>query len=613
MKRKVTVGLVALLGLNALVAEAEAAKPIPAALFGQNLEHTRAALEGGLSAQLVKNRKFAGKPSRQGVAAGWEGYGKRPVFDLLRHGFTRHAAKSRMFRQNEISSQFVESLDAQAEAGIRQGGVALRGGTGHTFRAALRALEGSSATFVVRVRQDGRTLVERRFSVAAGTEFDWKRVSFGFTPEATGFAELSVGVEGRACGVIGVVSLLPDDNFRGMRPDVIRHLKAIGTSIVRWPGGNFAGEYRWRDGYIEDRDERAPLQSYTEIETQTHSFGYDQNDIAADDVIALCEKIGAEPFFTINAVWDTPEDSAEWVRRCHGRVKHWSLGNEMGYAHMEGPQGPEAYARMVRPHAEAMLKVDPTLRLTASGKYPGGGQAWIDGAGVPLADIAPRVSYHQYVNPGYFDFTSPARTAAFFTRVDDCANRLLGALRRFRGTLPSTLSISLDEWNLWYPWYREDGIAEGLFTAKMLHALMREWRMLGLEYVCYFQAVNETAIRVEPFASHLTSVGEAMRLMRGHVNGIPVEVPTPCDALFITDATDGSRYATGYNFSPTAPLAVEIPAGGRPQVLRGECLVPTGLSTGCHYRHDTLSVPIQAEALHLEIPPASLIAIRLGR
>ena len=37
MKRKVTVGLVALLGLNALVAEAEVAKPIPAALFGQNL------------------------------------------------------------------------------------------------------------------------------------------------------------------------------------------------------------------------------------------------------------------------------------------------------------------------------------------------------------------------------------------------------------------------------------------------------------------------------------------------------------------------------------------------------------------------------------------------
>ena len=602
------------LGMALWTLLASAGEPVPAFLFGQNIEHTRGAVEGGLSAQLVRNRKFAGKPSQIGVAAGWRGYGARPVFDLLHNrGYTRHAAASRMFRQNEISSQFVSSLDAAGEAGVCQEGLALRGGVPHTFKAVVRTPNVEEVTFAVRFTANGTVVAARTFTVCSRDEQDWKTLAFDFTPSQSLSAELAVGVKGLRCGVIGVVSVLPGDHFHGMRRDVIENLRAIGTSIVRWPGGNFAGEYRWRDGYIPDRDARAPLQSYTEIETQTYSYGYDQNDLSTDDILALCAELGAEPFFTINAVWDTPEDSAEWVRRCHGRVKHWSLGNEMGYAHMEGPQGPEAYARMVRPHAEAMLKVDPTLRLTASGKYPGGGQAWIDGAGVPLADIAPRVSYHQYVNPGYFDFTSPARTAAFFTRVDDCANRLLGALRRFRGTLPSTLSISLDEWNLWYPWYREDGIAEGLFTAKMLHALMREWRMLGLEYVCYFQAVNETAIRVEPFASHLTSVGEAMRLMRGHVNGIPVEVPTPCDALFITDATDGSRYATGYNFSPTAPLAVEIPAGGRPQVLRGECLVPTGLSTGCHYRHDTLSVPIQAEALHLEIPPASLIAIRLGR
>ena len=609
MKRKVTVGLVALLGLNALVAEAEAAKPIPAALFGQNLEHTRAALEGGLSAQLVKNRKFAGKPSRQGVAAGWEGYGKRPVFDLLRHGFTRHAAKSRMFRQNEISSQFVESLDAQAEAGIRQGGVALRGGTGHTFRAALRALEGSSATFVVRVRQDGRTLVERRFSVAAGTEFDWKRVSFGFTPEATGFAELSVGVEGRACGVIGVVSLLPDDNFRGMRPDVIRHLKAIGTSIVRWPGGNFAGEYRWRDGCIEDRDERAPLQSYTEIETQTHSFGYDQNDIAADDVIALCEKIGAEPFFTINAVWDAPEDSAEWVTRCKGRVRLWSLGNEMGYAHMEGPQKPADYARMVRPHAEAMLKANPDVVLTASGKYPGGGEPWVADAAVPLADIAPRLSYHNYTQVGYFDFTTPERTAELYRRFEEGADRFWRSLRSFRSLVPRNIAFSVDEWNVWYPWYRDDGIAEGLYAAKMLHNFLREWEALDIAYVCYFQAVNELAISVGPFDSRLTSIGEAMRLLKDHVGGRPVGSGLP-DELFVTEGEGGARLATFYNFDTRASRTVRVPAGACTRAVAGELLVPNGLETGCRWSSRPLSPKFDNGCFVVELPPASVGSLR---
>lgn len=516
-----------------------------------------------------------------------------------------------MFRQNEISSQFVSSLDEMGGAGVKQGGLALRRGVSHTFKAVVRTPNVEDVTFVVRFAANGRTIAERAFAVCSQDERDWKTISFDFIPEESLLAELSVGVKGCRCGVIGVVSVLPGDHFRGMRRDVIEQLRAIGTSIVRWPGGNFAGEYRWRDGYIADRDERAPLQSYTEIETQTYSYGYDQNDLSTDDILALCDELGAEPFLTINAVWDAPEDSAEWVRRCRGRVKHWSLGNEMGYAHMEGPQGPEAYARMVRPHAEAMLKVDPTLRLTASGKYPGGGTAWIEGAGVPLSDIAPCVSYHQYVGPGYFDFTSPARTEAFFGRVNNCADRLLGRLREFRAQLPQKLAISLDEWNLWYPWYRDDGIAEGLFAAKMLHALMREWRALGLAYVCYFQAVNETAIHVDPFDSRLTSVGEAMRLMRGHVGGFPVACPQPNDAVFVTDAADGARYATAYNFSLTEPLEVEFPAGGRTGVLKGECLSPDGFSTGCRYRQAALDVRLQADAIRLTVPPAALVAVQV--
>ena len=63
------------------LAVAASAKPIPAELFGQNIEHTRSALQGGLSAQLVRNRKFAGKPSRAGVAMMWEPYGAHAVYD----------------------------------------------------------------------------------------------------------------------------------------------------------------------------------------------------------------------------------------------------------------------------------------------------------------------------------------------------------------------------------------------------------------------------------------------------------------------------------------------------------------------------------------------------
>ena len=40
--------------------------------------------------------------------------------------------------------------------------------------------------------------------------------------------------------------------------------------MLRWPGGNFAGEYRWQDGLL-DADERAPLEAYMENETQPYT------------------------------------------------------------------------------------------------------------------------------------------------------------------------------------------------------------------------------------------------------------------------------------------------------------------------------------------------------
>ena len=58
-------------------------------------------------------------------------------------------------------------------------------------------------------------------------------------------------------------------------------------------------------------------------------------------------------------------------------------------------------------------------------------------------------------------------------------------------------------------WYRKEAIVEGLYAAKMLSQMMRNWEAWGLTCVCYFQPVNEQAITVSPFESHITSLGEA--------------------------------------------------------------------------------------------------------
>ena len=137
-----------------------ALKPIPAFIFGQNIEHTRSALQGGLSAQLVRNRKFAGKPSRQGVAMLWEPYGSTKSFFHQAQGLsvTRHAARSQMPRGNERGSQVIGCLDENGEVGIRQGGIGLRGKVAHNFRAVVSTLHPVDTPVVLRVSADGKVL-----------------------------------------------------------------------------------------------------------------------------------------------------------------------------------------------------------------------------------------------------------------------------------------------------------------------------------------------------------------------------------------------------------------------------------------------------------------------
>ena len=245
---------------------ASASKPIPAFIFGQNIEHTRSAVQGGLSAQLIRNRKFAGKPDRRGVALMWDAYGTHAMYDHSSFSCTRHAAKSRMWRKNERHCQVICGLTDSGEAGIQQGDIGIRGGVAHTLKAVVSSYHPEDALMVLRVKSGRKTIAERAFTVKTDTRTEWTRISLDFTVPVNTTVEVSVGVQGRSMGVVGAVSLLPADNFRGMRADVIDRLREIGASVVRWPGGNFAGEYRWRDGLIADPDERAPLQSYTEIE-----------------------------------------------------------------------------------------------------------------------------------------------------------------------------------------------------------------------------------------------------------------------------------------------------------------------------------------------------------
>jgi alpha-N-arabinofuranosidase len=122
--------------------------------------------------------------------------------------------------------------------------------------------------------------------------------------------------------------------------DVMEAPRGLGVTLLRWPGGNFASGYNWKDG-IGPRDQRPVRRDHAWGALETNRFG-------TDEFLTYCEKLKVEPYLCINAGLGSVEDARNWVdytnesantywaaaARKNGReqpwnVKIWGLGNEI--------------------------------------------------------------------------------------------------------------------------------------------------------------------------------------------------------------------------------------------------------------------------------------------
>ena len=600
-------------------------------VFGYNLEHTRSAVggNGGLSAQMLRNRKFAGKPAKNsGVAAEWTGIGDRAFFQTGgRACYTRHIGCERMHRRNELQSQSVQNVRG-GPCGIAQGGLTVRAGKVYELRAVTIASVPVCLAAELTDRAGTTVYARQEFFLVPG---DWQTSACMLTATADDEeAAIRFVFTERAEVIFGALSLLPADHFHGMRADVVRLFKEIGPTVIRWPGGNFAGEYRWKDGLLPS-DMRGPLEAATEDETQPHSHGYDYHEISTDDFVALCREVGAEPFLTINLAWNSTQDSADWVEYCNGsadteygrrraengspepyNVRFWSLGNEMGYGHMEGPMSPEDYAALAERHIDAMRAVTPDLELFSSGPYPN--DAWAEKSAARLANPVRYISLHYYAGAA-MDYTTPEKIAATYRAITAASDGALRHARNMRAGLNRTgtgerLHISFDEWNFWYAWYRPSCVGEGIFTAKMLHMLLSESAALDMPFCCYFQPIGEGAILVEPDAARLTANGQVFSLMKDHCGGSLCALTAEGeneDGSVLATVKDGILTVTLINDAYDMPreFRLTVPGeGAEATLLSSEEVTPYSYFTAA-----SLPVERDGDEIAVALPPHSAAKI----
>lgn len=526
-------------------------------LFGHNLEHTRACMYEGLNAQMIRNRKFAGKGSNKtGVAPGWYLIGDQNVYCTLNRfdSYVRHYERYKHSeRRNECNSLTLMNPVEGAKAGIGQNFLYLDKDKQYEIRIVLKSRAEKPVTWYMHITDSSGTneYWKQEEILAPG---DWTKYIFTFVSVAQDDeARLEIYFTDCAEVKIGVVSMLPTDHFHGMRKDVIECLREIGPTMLRWPGGNFAGEYRWKDGLL-DVDQRGAQKSYREMETHPYSYGFDFHEINVDDFIALCREIGAEPYVTINLAWDTPEDCAEFVEYCNGdkttefgklraergnedpyNVIFWSLGNEFGLGHMEGPNTPEAYSEKAHQCALKMKEKDLRLILFASGSYNPefDYSPWIEKSIPVLQDDISFISYHNYVprifegDCGGIDFTSEKGIRKTYSTIIDAPDQCLKDVADLRKKLDDNqwfkVMISYDEWNLYFAWFHNPGVMEGLYSALMMDIFCKHYLDLHMPVALYFQPINEGAIRVLEKTSELTANGQAFAIMKCHADQTMME------------------------------------------------------------------------------------------
>jgi alpha-N-arabinofuranosidase len=248
----------------------------------------------------------------------------------------------------------------------------------------------------------------------------------------------------------------------GWRSDVLERLRDLDMTVMRYPGGNFASGYHWRDG-VGPREHRPRLRelAWNSIEP---------NHVGTDEFVALARRMSWEPMLTVNLGTGTPEEARNWVEYCnappgtryadmraangsaapHG-IQLWCLGNEMDGPWQLGHVPADEYARRAQQAAKMMKDVDRSIEVVVCGSSNTWIPTYLDWDRVVLehvGDLADYVSLHNYVGNRTDTMDFLAVTNAIDRQIEevDAVCRYAQGKRRAK----RRPFLSFDEWNVWY-------------------------------------------------------------------------------------------------------------------------------------------------------------------
>lgn len=338
---------------------------------------------------------------------------------------------------------------------------------------------------------------------------------------------------------IDSLSLMPEDNYYGMRKDTLEKLKELNAPFYRWPGGNFVSGYNFYDG-IGDRDKRPTKRNLNYIGLEESfatdadrlasdlmnigSLGFygafEPNDFGLDEFIQMCRYLNAEPNIVVNSGLGSAQMAKDEVEYCNGsegryaslrpqkesyNVKYFSIGNEMNGDWQLGHTDINTYTERHNTFAKAMKSVDPNIKIIAVGDNA---SSWTQ------AMVNACKNQIDYTSEHFYAERVEDNVKEHILSMKKQAEMRINNHRNINGI--GDIKMAIDEYaymNAEVPSRMKDGMG----IASGVNEMIKNGDVVSI--ACYSSTVNATQgqIITDNFASYLEGSGYALSLYKDNL------------------------------------------------------------------------------------------------
>lgn len=321
MKRLILIAAVFIMSMVAVaqrklvVSADKLLSPVATTMWGVFFEDINFGADGGLYAELVKNRSFEFPTALMGWRENRSSYDKGRILIINK------ATQETNTRFARVTIEKEDGNYALSNEGFR--GMGFHKDKQYDFSLMARVLTPGAMQLKIQLLNNAGTVIGSAAINDVTTE--WKKITASITATDTAQrGKLNIVFEGEGIIDIDIISLFPKDTWKGrpggLRNDIVQKIADLKPGFLRFPGGcivegkDLTNRYQWKTT-VGNTDDRTLIMNRWNVEFRHRAAPdyYQSFGLGFYEYFLLAEDIGAAPLPIINCGMACQFNSGEVV------------------------------------------------------------------------------------------------------------------------------------------------------------------------------------------------------------------------------------------------------------------------------------------------------------